>query len=261
MPTGMSDKRWLTGQGARPDWADTEHERRPVKHRDQVKGGINDELCGILGNMVVEKAAKDVASGKDWVDENGIPTSKDPARMTAAQIEEVAEKQEQAAEEDDIDAIRARRVEMFKKRQEQMAEWKAKGHGEYLEIQESEFLTSVTKSKLAVVAFYHRSFERSKIVDMHLKKMCTKHMATKFCKLDAEKSPFFTGKLGIRTLPTIVLFVDGVAVHKIVGFIELGGVDDFKTIRLARIMKEKKILEEDIDEWEDEEGANDSEED
>jgi hypothetical protein len=73
----------------------------------------------------------------------------------------------------------------------------AKGHGQYTEIVEDEFLPLVTKSTFAVVHFYHKDFERCKIVDHHLSQICREHTETKFAKLDAEKCPFFVTKLAI----------------------------------------------------------------
>ncbi len=35
-------------------------------------------------------------------------------------------------------------------------------------------------------------------------------------------------------MPTIIIFIDGVACDRIVGFEELGGVDDFPTIVLTK---------------------------
>jgi thioredoxin-like negative regulator of GroEL len=52
--------------------------------------------------------------------------------------------------------------------------------------------------------------------------------------LNAEKAPFFIQKLAIRTLPTIVCFIDGVARDRVVGFEDLGGKDEFDTIVLTR---------------------------
>jgi hypothetical protein len=42
-------------------------------------------------------------------------------------------------------------------------------------------------------------------------------------RINADKAPFFVQKLNIKTLPTVVLFVDGIAVRHIVGFADLGG--------------------------------------
>ncbi|KAF7137488.1 hypothetical protein RHSIM_Rhsim07G0203200 [Rhododendron simsii] len=43
-------------------------------------------------------------------------------------------------------------------------------------------------------------------MDKHLKSLCLAHLDTKFIKLDAENAPFFIAKLGIKTLPCVILF-------------------------------------------------------
>ena len=65
--------------------------------------------------------------------------------------------------------IREQRYAQMKKEAELKQENLVKGHGTYQEITEQEFLPSVTKSKYVVVHFYHKDFERCKIVDMHLR--------------------------------------------------------------------------------------------
>lgn len=67
----------------------------------------------------------------------------------------------------------------------------AKGHGQYTEIKEDEFLPYVTGSKYVVVHFYHRDFERCKIIDMHLRNIARQHVECKFVYLNAEMAPFF----------------------------------------------------------------------
>jgi len=107
-------------------------------------------------------------------------------------------------------------------------------YGEYTEIVEQEFLPYVTKADFSVCHFYHKDFERCKIIDKHLQIIAREHKECKFLKLDAEKSPFFVNKLAVKMLPTVCLFKNGVLVDQIVGFEELGGKDDFKTIALTR---------------------------
>ena len=91
-------------------------------------------------------------------------------------------------------------------------------------------------------------------------------------KLNAEKAPFFVEKLAvsrlaseiyswseIRTLPCVVVFIDGVAKGRQVGFEGLGG-DEFATVgpsmaivwgeneaQLAWKLKEWEGIEEDVD--------------
>lgn len=73
--------------------------------------------------------------------------------------------------------------------------------------------------------FYHKDFERCKIIDMHLSKISSNHGETKIVKLNAQKSPFFVQKLAIKILPTICCFINGVLKDRIIGFDELGGTD------------------------------------
>ena len=133
-----------------------------------------------------------------------------------------------------LEQIKEQRMKEMKAKFTQDQENKIKGHGVYSEIAEDEFLPTVTKSKFACVAFYHMDFERCKIIDMHLQKIAFKHHETKFVKLDAEKCPFFVQKLQIQVLPTIVCFMDGVAMDRVTGFEELGGQDEFPTLILTR---------------------------
>mmetsp|Transcript_75436 Transcript_75436/g.104773 ORF Transcript_75436/g.104773 Transcript_75436/m.104773 type:complete len:107 (-) Transcript_75436:106-426(-) len=77
---------------------------------------------------------------------------------------------------------------------------------------------------------------------MHLQKIAPEHKEAKFMKMDADKSPFFVQKLAIRMLPTICLFKDGILMDQIIGFEELGGKDDFKTVDLVRRMVKTGVV-------------------
>ena len=134
------------------------------------------------------------------------------------------------------------RLAALKAKQAQHAENMANGHGKYTEITEEQFLPVVTKTRFVILHFYHKDFERCKIVDMHLSRIAQKHTETHFTKIDAEKCPFFVSKLAVQMLPTIVCFIDGIAVDRIVGFEELGGTDDFPTLILTRRLISAGVL-------------------
>ncbi|KAI9994574.1 hypothetical protein PInf_011315 [Phytophthora infestans] len=106
-------------------------------------------------------------------------------------------------EDPELERIRAARLKQLKYEYEEKQTLMAKGHGEYREITQDEFLKEVTGSPLVAVHFYHRDFERCKIMDMHLAKLARRHIECKFLKLNAEKAPFFVEKLVIRVLPTV----------------------------------------------------------
>lgn len=72
-------------------------------------------------------------------------------------------------------------------------------------------------------------------------------MECKFLHLNAEKSPFFVQKLAIRTLPTTVIFRDGISIDRITGFEDFDKGYEVKTreiehrIAASGIMKESEI--------------------
>jgi len=73
-------------------------------------------------------------------------------------------------------------------------------------------------------------------MDDRLKAIAKTNLKCKFIRVNAEKAVFFSRKLGISVLPTLVIFKDGVAVDRIIGFEDLGGKDDFTTSSLERLL-------------------------
>jgi thioredoxin-like negative regulator of GroEL len=76
----------------------------------------------------------------------------------------------------------------------------------------------VTTSKYVAIHFFHKEFERCKILHHHLDLIAPLHVECKFGQIDAEKCPFFIQKLQIQMLPCLVVFKDGVVVDRLVGF-------------------------------------------
>ncbi|XP_046441345.1 thioredoxin domain-containing protein 9-like, partial [Daphnia pulex] len=147
--------------------------------------------------------------------------------------------------EDDLKAcledIRRKRVQEMKLRQQKMQQWKINViitiyifnfnfRMESTEIAEKkDFLEMAKKSSNFVCHFYRDDFFRCKVIDKHLNILARKHMETKFCKINAEKCPFLTERLRIKTLPTLALVKDAKTKDYVVGFGELGNTDDFTT--------------------------------
>lgn len=138
---------------------------------------------------------------------------------------------------------RAARLAEIKKKSTKTNEFLGLGHGSYTEIPQDDFLKEVTKSKYVVCHFYHPEFERCKIIDKHLEGLARKHLATKWIKIDANKAPFFVGKLQVKMLPTLIFFKDGIARDRMVGLEDVGATDEFSTEQLeARIAKAGVII-------------------
>uniref|UniRef100_A0A3B4A848 Thioredoxin domain-containing protein 9 n=1 Tax=Periophthalmus magnuspinnatus TaxID=409849 RepID=A0A3B4A848_9GOBI len=132
--------------------------------------------------------------------------------------------------EEDFEVLREKRLEALKKAHKQKQEWLSKGHGEYREIpSEKDFFSEVKESKNVVCHFYKDSTFRCKILDKHLSILAKKHVETKFLKLNAEKAPFLTERLGIKVIPTLALLIDGKTKDFVVGFTDLGNTDEFST--------------------------------
>ena len=179
--------------------------------------------------------------------------AEEQARIDAIPIQNEDENKEDLDELDDFEAmdeeeeklmrsIKEQRLAQMKENYEEEQTNKTLGHGSYDEIEEAAFLPTVTKTQYVIVHFYHTDFERCKIMDMHLKKIAPAHTETRIVRLDAEKAPFFIGKLSIQTLPTLVLFEDGIAIDRIIGFEELGEEDDFPTMNLIRVLVKRGML-------------------
>ncbi|RUS86140.1 hypothetical protein EGW08_006088 [Elysia chlorotica] len=142
--------------------------------------------------------------------------------------------------------IREARLSALKQQSEQLHKLKDLNFGEYTLLpDEKSFLdlTTNTSVEYCVVHFFHSDFRRCAIVDSHLGKLCKKYFETKFAKLDVERSNFLVTRLKIQMLPAIFCFKKGVVVDRIVGFEELGNVDDFPTILLERRLAKSGVIE------------------
>ena len=196
------------------------------------------QLAGsIFNEMVMQEAIKDktIQVQKQMMDEEGNHV----AGFNQQEIDGECEKDSDSDFNDDDDdevmrSLRDKKMAEMKKKHAEHQENLRNGCGKYDEITEEQFLPTVTKIKFVVVHFYHKDFERCKIMDMHLERIAKQHTETKFTRIDAEKCPFFVTKLQIQMLPTVICFMDGVAFDRIVGFEELGGTDEFPTLLLTR---------------------------
>ncbi|KAM3723368.1 Thioredoxin domain-containing protein [Dirofilaria immitis] len=147
-------------------------------------------------------------------------------------------------DENDLEAIRQKRLEELKKKQLQRQRWLQNGHGIYEEISdERNFFDATKKSAKVVCHFYLPTTERCKIVDKHLEKIARKYLEIRFIYANAEKFPFLTTRLKIRVIPTIVIIIDAKTVDYIRGFDDLGGIDEFRTETLEWRLSWTKVLE------------------
>ncbi|CBN80189.1 similar to ATP binding protein [Ectocarpus siliculosus] len=114
-------------------------------------------------------------------------------------------------DEDDLDKLREKRKAQLIAAQKIKQDNLSNGHGRYSELPDQPAFFEATKK-------------------------------SKFCKIDAEKSPYLTEKLNIFVMPTILLIKGGHTIHQIRGFEELGGTDDFHEDTLAFVLSQYGVL-------------------
>lgn len=177
--------------------------------------------------------------------------------LIAAENAEKAQKKhanvdvEDLLDDPDLEALHEQRIAKLKEEREKRQQMSHKGHGELTDISEGEFLEVVTKTERVVCHFFHKDFERCRIMNKHLKILAPKYFTTRFCKLHGPDAPFFVAKLQVQMLPCVILFVNGVAVDRVIGFDELGKKDDFKTEDLesrfisAGVIQKQKVQQAD----------------
>ena len=198
-------------------------------------------------NPLLNKLAFDIVKDKVIEDK-----TKDYMEKQEKKLKDKEKANKEIDDLDEVDSeeerIMQQELEKMKKTAEGKREAVAKKiikekYGNYNEIIETEFLDTMLKNDKVVCHFYHKDFERCKIIDKHLKIIAQEHRETLFVKINAEKTPFFTEKLNIRVLPTIILFVKGKGIHRFIGFQDFGMNDDFPTINLTRQLVIYKMIE------------------
>lgn len=184
-------------------------------------GQTNKLLSDITTSVIAEKASEHLT--------NAISSNPEP--------------QSTYSEDNELDQLRQKRLEDLKKsRKEQIENVTVRGHGQYTEVTQDEFLPNVTASKQVVCHFYHKDFQRCKIIDMHLQLIARSHPETKFIYINAEKAPFFVERLNIRTLPTLLFFRDGINFERVLGFDGISNKDSFQTSALARRLARSNMI-------------------
>lgn len=243
-----------------------------VTQTPEVQSAMASEVNNRLQNAVEDLKAK-YASGKGGSDASANePTgtaykeeqqrkkkekkSKSSSAQNQGFFDNMGDEEEEtsdneADEDNELRRLRERRLNEIKRTQQEHSENLAKGHGDYREILQDDFLKEVTSSVKVICHFYHQDFARCKIMDHHLRILAQRHTESKFVYINADRAPFFVEKLKIRTMPTVIYFVDGVALGKLIGFEGLsetqpeGQEDEWPTIRLARLLGKNGMINKD----------------
>lgn len=214
------------------------------------KGGQEESVSGPTGNVYKEKHEKELQEKRAEKIEKQKHDNTVAAEREKGKKQAMLDDEEEGDDEDSgLREIRANRLKQIRAEERKKQEDLGKGHGQYRHIVQDDFIKEMTASDVVICHFYHRDFPKCEIMHHHLQKLAQRHIETKFVKIDAEKTMFFVQKLAIRSMPTVVIFFDGVAKDKIIGFDGLvdeetpeNKQDEWPTIRLARLLAEKGAI-------------------
>lgn len=127
----------------------------------------------------------------------------------AQQVEQDIDRQiEQlnSAQEDDIEAIRKRRLAEMKKKAENEVLWRRRGHGKQVRIPEKDFFQHAKEADRVVVLVSRPGTSRySQDIEEHFARVAERHLETFFATLDADKSPFLCNKFQLRVMPSVIV--------------------------------------------------------
>ncbi|EMD40789.1 phosducin like protein [Gelatoporia subvermispora B] len=160
--------------------------------------------------------------------------------------EELFAQLEAEIENDSDIALRERGLEKIKRDMEALKQMRQSGHGRYDEIiDEKEVVRISANEPRCVIHFYHSNFKRCEIMDKHLGSLAPKYFNTRFLRVFVENVPWLVEKLGVKVLPCVVCFIDGVSKDRLIGFEDLGNKDYFETATLEwRLMNSGVIQKE-----------------
>ncbi|KAI0327105.1 thioredoxin-like protein [Cubamyces sp. BRFM 1775] len=147
--------------------------------------------------------------------------------------EDIFAELEAEIENDSSATFREHGMEQLKREMELLQQKKSDGHGQYREVTDEKEVIRLSANKpRCVIHFFHHKFKRCEIMDKHLSRIAPKYFNTLFIRVFVENVPWLVERLGIKVLPCVITFVDGVSKDRIVGFEELGNTDQFDTATL-----------------------------
>ncbi|EDO05617.1 Thioredoxin family protein [Babesia bovis T2Bo] len=125
---------------------------------------------------------------------------------------------------DDLESWRRERLADIRRKRMNARKYMEDGHGKVdVVTDEKEVINICNSHKRVICHFYNDEFTRCKILHRHLSDLAAKHLEVKFIMIEASKSPFFTQKLQMQVLPTMISVIDGNISHVFIGFEEFKG--------------------------------------
>ena len=161
--------------------------------------GGNDDSSDVTGPTGSTYKEKDLAEKKAKKQLNAKKSHEDSSKSqqnAAVGNDNDDDGDDDADEDNELRRIRSQRLKQIRDSQREKLENIGKGHGQYREITQDEFLNEMISSKKVICHFYHSEFARCAVIDHHIQKLVQRHVETKFVKINADKAPFFVSKVG-----------------------------------------------------------------
>jgi hypothetical protein len=149
----------------------------------------------------------------------------------------------ESLQDDDIEAIRKRRIAEMRNKAENEALWRRRGHGALAHIEEKEFFQHCKETNRVIVYVTRPGTTRyAQDVQDHLARVAERHVETYFAVLNADKSPFLCEKFQLRVMPSVLLVKNHV-VDKVLHGLEAFTVDEkFSTAGIERRLFDLEIV-------------------
>ena len=131
-----------------------------------------------------------------------------------------------AANSDDLAALRARRLAQLRADADARAQWERQGHGVLHHARSDKECFDAARGCARVVACFARASSRPcDAMERLLSQLAPRHLEAKFVRVDAERCPFLADKMRVTVLPTLAVLLEGRAEGYQVGFDGLPGGD------------------------------------
>jgi hypothetical protein len=160
-------------------------------------GGVESSVDGPTGEVYKEKYLQEQRDKNSKKKASAAKAKENSKNKLRDDDEEEDDGNDAGGEDEDYELrqLREQRLRKLKQSHREKIENIAKGHGDFREIEQDQFLSEVTSSEKVICLFYHRDFSRCTIMEHHLKKLSSTHIETKFVKINAEKALFFVEKV------------------------------------------------------------------
>lgn len=164
-------------------------------------GGVEDSISQPTGSAYKELYAKQqkqlkVDKQRNQNDKVGKENHNKSNDFDEDEDDEDNNKTDNGDDDDyELRQIKEARLRQIRSQHKQKLENLGKGHGQYREITQDEFIQEITGSMNVICHFFHRDFQKCEIMNLHLSKLAQRHIESKFVRINAEKTPFFVEKV------------------------------------------------------------------